>query len=365
MPTASPAARAVGPTQPHPRFRGRTGLGEYGEVLAALDRNRVRDETLVIFTSDNGSYMYRLDDAEPGHLDVPSVQGYHMGRHRSNAGWQGTKADVWEGGHRVPFVVRWPEVAEAGSEPAAPSSIPTSTRRWPMSWEPRRARRGRGQRVAAAGTARRAGGAGDPRCPPSSGGMFAILHGLWKLMLGNGSGGRQTPRGEPLARPYQLCRATPPRHTTSRPGTPRSCSDWRQRSSVSATTAGACRGPTDRTPALPWAGNRGRHRHANPERRNAGGRTDAGSAKNPFGGARREDLRLRDVCPLGGSVIDCPRAVSHILPRSVYWDRPSRLRAWLLVQCQNGYRRVVRPIEDPYGKQAESPPGTSPAAGLW
>ena len=34
--------------------------------------------------------------------------------------------------------------------------------------------------------------------------MFAIRDGRWKLVLGNGSGGRQTPRGEPFARPYQL-----------------------------------------------------------------------------------------------------------------------------------------------------------------
>ena len=58
------------PTPSHERFRGRTGLGEYGDfvaqvddavgqVLAALDRAGAGDETLVIFTSDNGSYMSR------------------------------------------------------------------------------------------------------------------------------------------------------------------------------------------------------------------------------------------------------------------------------------------------------------------
>ena len=208
--------------QPHPRFRGRTGLGEYGdwegdpgivaqtddavgEVLAALDRNRVRDKTLVIFTSDNGSYMYRLDDAEPDHVDDPSVQGYRVGRHRSNAGWRGTKADVWEGGHRVPFVVRWPGVVEAGSETAAtvahtdlyatladivgtapaPDAAEDSVSMLPML---------RGE------TATR----GVAVVHHSSGGMFAIRDGPWKLVLGNGSGGRQAPRGEPFARPYQL-----------------------------------------------------------------------------------------------------------------------------------------------------------------
>ena len=204
------------PTQPHQRFRGRTGLGEYGdfvaqtdnavgEVLAALDRHRVRDETLVIFTSDNGSYMYRLDDAEPDHVDDASVQGYRVGRHRSNADWRGTKADVWEGGHRVPFVVRWPGVVEAGSESAAtvvhtdlyatladvvgetpgPDAAEDSVSMLPLL---------RGQTTTR----------GVAVVHHSSGGMFAVRDGRWKLVLGNGSGGRQTPRGEPFARPYQL-----------------------------------------------------------------------------------------------------------------------------------------------------------------
>ena len=204
------------PTQPHPRFRGRTGLGEYGdfvaqtddavgEVLAALDRNRVRGETLVVFTSDNGSYMYRLDDAEPDHVDDPSVQGYRVDRHRSNAGWRGTKADVWEGGHRVPFVVRWPGIVEAGSESAAavvhtdlfatladivgaapgPDAGEDSVSLLPML---------RGEPETR----------GVPVVHHSSGGTFAIRDGRWKLVLGNGSGGRQGPRGEPFARPYQL-----------------------------------------------------------------------------------------------------------------------------------------------------------------
>ena len=128
-----------------------------------------------------------------------------MGRHRSNAGWRGTKADVWEGGHRVPFVVRWPGVVEAGSETTAtvvhtdlyatladilgtapgPDAAEDSVSMLPVL---------RGE------TATR----GVPVVHHSSGGMFAIRDGRWKLVLGNGSGGRQTPRGEPFARPYPL-----------------------------------------------------------------------------------------------------------------------------------------------------------------
>ena len=204
------------PTQPHERFRGRTGLGEYGDfvaqvddavgqVLAALDRAGAGDETLVIFTSDNGSYMYRRDDAAPDHVDDPSIQAYRVGRHRSNADWRGTKADIWEGGHRVPFVARWPGVVEPGSESTAtvvhadlyatladivgvapgPEAAEDSVSLLPML---------RGEPVTR----------GVAVVHHSSGGMFAIRDGAWKLVLGNGSGGRQEPRGEPFGRPYQL-----------------------------------------------------------------------------------------------------------------------------------------------------------------
>ena len=204
------------PTQPHERFRGRTGLGEYGDfvaqvddavgqVLAALDRAGASDETLVIFTSDNGSYMYRRGDTDPDHLIDPSIQAYRVGRHRPNADWRGTKADIWEGGRRVPFVARWPGVVEPGSETAAtvvhtdlyatladivgaapgPDAAEDSVSLLPML---------RGEPATR----------GVPVVHHSSGGMFAIRDGRWKLVLGNGSGGRQEPRGEPFGRPYQL-----------------------------------------------------------------------------------------------------------------------------------------------------------------
>ena len=204
------------PAQPHSRFRGRTGLGEYGDfvaqvddavgqVLAAVDRVGASDDTLVIFTSDNGSYMYRHGDGEPDHVDDSFIQAYRVGRHRSNASWRGTKADIWEGGHRVPFVVRWPGVVEPGSETAAtvvhtdlyatladvvvatpgPGAAEDSVSLLPML---------RGEPVTR----------GVPVVHQSYGGMLAVRDGQWKLVLGNGSGGRQRPLGYRFRRPYQL-----------------------------------------------------------------------------------------------------------------------------------------------------------------
>jgi arylsulfatase A-like enzyme len=73
-----------------------------GQVMAALESSGVADNTLVIFSSDNGSAPFagvrRLE--AKGHFPSGPLRGY--------------KADAWEGGHRIPFIVRWPGVVEAG-----------------------------------------------------------------------------------------------------------------------------------------------------------------------------------------------------------------------------------------------------------
>ena len=115
------------PVTPHPRFKGKTGLGPYGDFVMNVDatpsakcsRRWTKPSSPTtrsfIFTSDNGSFMYRVDD-EDDHVKSPGKQQYHAKHHTANGPWRGTKADIWEGGHHVPFFARWPGKVKAGSE---------------------------------------------------------------------------------------------------------------------------------------------------------------------------------------------------------------------------------------------------------
>jgi arylsulfatase A len=79
-----------------------------GEVLKALDRNGIANDTLIFFTSDNGSPARTKVDHSPYSM----MRIYH---HYPNANLRGIKADVWEGGHREPCFARWPRNIPAGT----------------------------------------------------------------------------------------------------------------------------------------------------------------------------------------------------------------------------------------------------------
>lgn len=106
------------PVVPAPEFKGRSQAGDYGDfvaqvdwtvgqVLQALAKAKLTEKTLVIFTSDNGPECVEVD---PGAYDRVKVYG-----HRSMDGLRGVKRDAWEGGHRVPFLARWPGQIPAGA----------------------------------------------------------------------------------------------------------------------------------------------------------------------------------------------------------------------------------------------------------
>ncbi len=103
------------PFTPHPKFQGTSQCGVYGdyiheldwmvgEVMKTLKEQGIDDNTLVIFTSDNG-----------GMFNVGGQESWEAG-HRMNGKLLGFKFSAWEGGHRVPFIARWPEKIPADSE---------------------------------------------------------------------------------------------------------------------------------------------------------------------------------------------------------------------------------------------------------
>lgn len=102
------------PIVPTPEWKGKSGLNDYGdfvmetdwalgEVLRALDRNGLARNTLVIFTSDNG--------CSP-EANIPQLIAKG---HNPSYVFRGHKADIWDGGHHIPFVARWPGHVPAGA----------------------------------------------------------------------------------------------------------------------------------------------------------------------------------------------------------------------------------------------------------
>ncbi len=102
------------PISPSEPFRGKSGIAPIadfvmetdwsaGQVIEAVDEAGVADDTIVIFTADNGHSHYTGWDelVEAGHMPSGPLRGH--------------KGDVWEGGHRVPLLVRWPGRVEANA----------------------------------------------------------------------------------------------------------------------------------------------------------------------------------------------------------------------------------------------------------
>lgn len=101
------------PIVPTDEFTGKSQAGGYGDfmmqtdaeagrILKAIEENGFAENTLVIFTADNGAEHYAYD----------RIRNF---QHRSSGPLRGLKRDLYEGGHRVPFIVKWPGVVKPGS----------------------------------------------------------------------------------------------------------------------------------------------------------------------------------------------------------------------------------------------------------
>ena len=184
------------PIVPTKEFQGSSGISPYadfvkqvdhdvGRLLASLEKQGLADNTLVIFTSDNGCSTA---------ADIPQLQ---KAGHEPSYIYRGNKADLYEGGHRVPFLVRWPAQVKPGVSSAlvgqidflatfaeiTGANVPATMAEDSVSFLP--VLRGDKPEVR------------QSIVSQSINGSFAIRDGQWKLCLSAGSGGWSSPKPGP------------------------------------------------------------------------------------------------------------------------------------------------------------------------
>lgn len=194
-----PYAAPHTPIVPVPEFIGKSGVNLYGDfvlqidadigkILKTLDTTGFAKNTLLIFTADNGC------SPSANIKELKEVGHFPSGPYRGN------KADVYEGGHRVPFLVRWPGKAEAGTvsdrlvgqidflatvADLFGETLPEDAAEDSVSFLPA---------IAPALAARSVAVPRTEMVSQSLRGYFAIRDGQWKLLFCPGSGGWSFPR---------------------------------------------------------------------------------------------------------------------------------------------------------------------------
>lgn len=181
------------PWIPLPEYRGKSKAGPYGDwvvetdtmigkVIDTLRSLGLADNTLVILTSDNGAFWSPINIAQYGH--------------RANAQWRGEKADIWEAGHRIPFIVRWPGHIPANTVDDELGSLTdlmaTLAALLHIELPPNAGEDSFNLLPALFGTKHAA--IRPSLIAESTDGMLAIQEGKWKLECGLGSGGFSVPR---------------------------------------------------------------------------------------------------------------------------------------------------------------------------
>ncbi|EMI17474.1 arylsulfatase A [Rhodopirellula maiorica SM1] len=183
------------PILPSREWQGKSAVGRYGDfvmqtddvvgaIVDAIDQSASAENTIVIFTTDNGcSKMAKIEQLkEAGHYVSGPLRG--------------SKGDLWEGGHRVPFILRWPAKVAAGTRSdetigqwdlmatcadLLQTELPPRTAEDSVSFLP--ALQGQPIQSTRRGIVHHA-----------IDGHFAYRAGDWKLLLARGSGGLTAPR---------------------------------------------------------------------------------------------------------------------------------------------------------------------------
>jgi len=170
-----------------------------GEVMQTLERLNISDNTLLIVTSDNGARPSDVDGNTYGHKSCGDLRGF--------------KADIWDGGHREPFVAKWPNRIKPGSTSAEMICLADlmATCAAIVGEElPDNAGEDSYNILPALLGGTYDGPIREAIVHHSVDGMFSIRQGSWKLILGRGSGGFSQPRriepapGEPRGQLYNM-----------------------------------------------------------------------------------------------------------------------------------------------------------------
>ncbi|MEE2907767.1 MAG: arylsulfatase [Planctomycetota bacterium] len=181
------------PWVPSEPYSGQTEVGHYGDFVAQVDASvhriaqavqeaGIEENTLFIVTSDNGSHWPDSD--------------IERWSHDGNMGWRGQKADIWEGGHRIPLLIRWPGITEpdtvSNQTVCLTDLFATCAQAGDATWGAEA-----GEDSVDLGPILRKEDWSNPRqavIHQSGDGMLAIRVGDWKLIEAMGSGGFTSPK---------------------------------------------------------------------------------------------------------------------------------------------------------------------------
>jgi arylsulfatase A len=163
-----------------------------GQLMDTLKQCGIENETLLIFTSDNGC-------SPQGNFKVLKKHG-----HDPSAGFRGHKADIYEGGHRVPLIIRWPGHMDEGATSQALACLTDIFPTLESITGQTKVETGGEDGFDLSPVFKGAKSSGrETLISHSIGGAFAIRKGPWKLCISRGSGGWSAPR-EPDARKQGL-----------------------------------------------------------------------------------------------------------------------------------------------------------------
>ena len=205
------------PIAPADFVKGKSKAGGYGDfvvevdwtvgqVMKCLGRNNFTENTLIIVTSDNGSPARTKVKRAP--YSMIEVYG-----HYPNGKLRGIKADCWDGGHREPFVARWPGKIPKGAtsdELVCLTDLMATCAAIVGAELPHNAGEDSYNILPALLGQKRSKPIREAIVHHSLSGMFSIRQGKWKLILGRGSGGFSKPKtikpkpGEPKGQLYNL-----------------------------------------------------------------------------------------------------------------------------------------------------------------